>query len=255
MKLSLQNLFSALPTLRPRMLKILIPACGGVSLLLLTLLVSTGTDEKGLVTAGHPAWIGIGILAAAAALALLVGVRPIRGPGGYRLCFPASPLGALGCGLAAVSAVLSAIRHWQDGTPLYAAISALAVLAFAALALCRLTARKPQFLLHVAVCIYFAIEMLNLYQTWSFDPQLHEYCFQLFACIALTITAYQLAAFDGGKGSHRALWAWALTAVYFSCMSLGSGLFFLTGGVWAFTNLSNLRRPRRKPMEPEQAAE
>lgn len=254
---------SLLPKIRTRTLKLLIPACGILGLILRLLLTITGTDDKGLIAAGHPAWICLWLVTIAAAAILAVGVLPIRCPAEYKAAFPGSLWSALGCILGAVSALAGGFAHLRAGFAavnflgvilfyLQGAVIFLAAAAFVLVALCRLFGRKPLFLLHVVICMWFALQMLTLYQTWSFDPQLQEYVFQLLTCIALTQTAYQLAAFDMGKGSHRKLWAWGLTAVYLCCLSASSHLFFVTGAVWAFTNLSNPRRPRQRPvMEAE----
>lgn len=248
-----------LPTFKSNQLKLILPACGGLALALRVLLFATGVDEKGLIVAAHPAWIGMLLLTAVAAAVIALSLRTLRGPAEYQAGFPRSPIGAAGCGLGAVSAALAAFGHFRTGPILSypnllpmlsfylsGAVMILAAAAFALVAFCRLGGRKPSFLLHCLICVYFAARLLELYQTWSFDPQLADYCFQLLACIALTMTAYQLALFDLDKGSHRKLWAWGLAAVYLCILCLGTAddLLFLAGGVWAFTNLSTLRRPR-----------
>lgn len=247
----------SLALLRPRMLKLLIPAAGLAGLLLRLLLNATGTDDKGLLRPWHPCWLLLLALTAAAALAIIAGTRPIRGSTAYRACFPGSVYPAAGCVLAAVSAAVNAFAFWGSSAgPFVNPIAAaghyctgaaltLAPLALVAVALCRLKERKPNFLLHVVICLSFALQTLTLYQTWSFDPQIQHYCFQLLASIALTMTAYQLACFDTGKGSHRKLWLWGLAAVYLCCVSMANGLFFITGAAWAWTSLSALRRPRK----------
>lgn len=256
----------SLSPLKPRLLKCLIPACGGLGLLLRLLLTATGIDDKGLLMADHPAWIALLILTAAVTVVVLLGTAALRGSSGYRSSFPRSAFAAAAGVLAAASAVISAVRHFSTGPALpggsgilagalfslSGAAMVLAAVSFILAGLCRLTERKPLFLFHVVICVWFAMEMLTLYQTWSFAPQLQDYCFQLFACIALTMTAYQLASFDIDKGCHRKLWFWGLSAVYLCCLCLNSGLFFIAGGLWAFANLSDPKRPRqRKPAEAE----
>ena len=233
------------PFLRPQALKLLVPACGGLGLFLRLTMLHTGMDGKGLLIPNHPAWIGLWALFAATMAVLILCTRPIHGPAAYRAGFPTSLPATLGCALAGAGTVYSALELWQAGSLLFAAAAALAGAAFLALAVCRMLERKPNFLLHVVVCLHFALEMLRLYQTWSFDPQIQDYCFQLFACIALTMTAYHLALFGIGKGSHRLLWLWGLAAVLLCCVCLDSGTVFLTGAIWAFTSLSNLKRPHR----------
>ena len=234
----------------------MIPACGVLGLLLRQLLMTTGLDDKGLLTPHHPAWIALLVLSAAVAAAIMLGIRFIRGSGAYRISFPASTLTALGYVLGAVGAFLS----WQEVDAfgpfgvLTTAAMVLVTAAFLLAALCRKTGRKPYFLLHVVICVHFALQSLTLYRGWSFDPQLQDYCFQLFACIALTMTAYRLAMFDTGRGSHRRLWLWGLAAVYLCCVSMGSGLFYITGALWALTALSHPRR-RKRHHQPEPVPE
>ena len=250
--------------LSPRKMKLLVPACGILGLLLRLLYAATGTDRKGLLVSGHPAWIALLLLCAAAAAAVVLCVRGIRGPDSYRASFPHSNLSAAGNVLAAIGAVACTFHYWRGDDVFVQAFSpaasaarllggaalSLAPVAFLLAAVCRRRGRKPNFLLHVVICIYFAIQALSLYQTWSFDPQIQEYCFQLFASIALTMTAYQLALFDLDKGSHRKLWLFGLAAVYLCCLSLDCGLFYITGAIWAITALSSLRRKRtHKPAE------
>lgn len=251
--------------LTPRNLKLLIPGCGIIGLLLRILLVSTGTDGKGLLVSFHPAWILLLALTCAVLAALLLSGSAIRGAADYRASFPRSVMAPAAGVLAAIAAIASLMRHLRGDAViaippnifttaaffLTGAVMVLAAAAFVLAGLCRLTERKVPFLLHVVICVWFAMEMLNLYQTWSFDPQIQDYCFQLFAAIALAMTAYQLASFDIGKGSHRKLWFWGLAATYLCCLCLNSGLFYIAGAAWAWNNLTTLRRRQRKTMETE----
>ena len=232
-----------------RSMKLLIPACGVLGLLLRQLLMTTGLDDRGLLTPHHPAWIALLVLSAAVAAAIMLGIRFIRGSSAYRISFPASTLTALGYVLGAVGAFIS-WRNVEGFGVLPTVAMVLVIAAFLLAALCRKTGRKPNFLLHVVICVHFALQSLTLYRNWSFDPQLQDYCFQLFACIALTMTAYRLAMFDTGRGSHRRLWLWGLAAVYLCCVSMGSGLFYITGAIWALAALSHPRRRRRHQPEP-----
>ena len=252
--------------LTPHKLRLLVPGCGLLGFVLRLVMVSAGTDGKGLITPGHPAWIALLVLTAAVALVLLAALGNIRGTAGHAGSFPISGFAAAGGVPAALGAVAAALRHFSAGPVitggsllltqaaffLYGALMALAAVSFLAAGWCRLTERKPFFLFHVVVCAWFALEMLNLYRTWSFDPQLQDYCFELFACIALALTAYELAAFGLDKGSHRKLWFWGLASVYLCCLCLTSGLFFPVCGVWALSALSAPRLRRERPrMEPE----
>lgn len=257
----MNSILSRIPRIRTRTLPVLITACGALGLIFRLLITITGLDDKGLMIPWHFSWVCLWLVTIAAAVILVLGVLPIRGPAAYRANSPGS---IVGCGLAAGTALATAVGHFRTGAGpahnllapvlfwIQGGLLLLAAAAFVLVGICRLLGKKPYFLLHGLICVFFALQMVTLYRNWSFDPQLHEYCFQLFASIALTMMAYQLACFDMGRGSHRKLWAWGLAAVYFCCLSAASGLFFIAEGVWAFTNLSNLRRPRqRRPAEAE----
>lgn len=228
-------------------IKYLTLSAGLLALLLQALLYATGVDEKGLLTAGHPAGVAIWVLTAVMAAVLFFTTRSIQGPTEYRECFPASAGGAIGAFLAALGTLITAVRDLTNHGIANTLIGLVSCAALIVIGWCRLTERKPHFLLHALVSVCFALRLMALYQTWSFEPQLHDYCFKLFACIGLAMTGYQLAVFDLGKGSHWKLWLVALASVFLCCLSLrgGDAMFFLTGGCFAFTSLTNLKARRR----------
>lgn len=255
-------------SVKPQLLKFLVLGIGGLGLALRILLYTTGMDEKGLLVEGHWAHTGIWLLTAAAALAMFLFTRPIEGPADHRDCYPVSIPGGLGA-LATAGAILAASisEIGSAAMPVQRFVWILGFVAAAALAvigLCRLTGAKAHFLLYGALCLYFALRMVAQYQIWSSDPQLMDYCFYLTAYVALMLTAYHHAAFAADMGSHRKLWFFSLATVYLCCLSLKGTrdtLLMLTGGIWAFTNLTSLtlRARRQRPQlileeEPEEEA-
>ena len=232
--------------LRPMQLKLAAVLAGLIGLGLYRLLYATGIDGRGLLKNWHPAWVALCVLSILTAGLLWCSTAPLKG----RARFPRSLPACVGCAAAAACAVLTCLSDLRSGAILYAVPGLLAALCFAALALCRIQGARPNFLLHVIVCIHFALQMLNLYQRSSIDPQIQDYIFQLFACIALTITAYQLAAHDLGRGQRRWLWMASLSAVFLCMVSMGStGTgFHLTGALWAITATTAPRRPRARYM-------
>ena len=241
--MNLQSITKTL-TLRPVQLKLAVLGSGLAGLGLYRLFLTTGLDGRGLLKQGHPAWIGLILLFIAVGGLILLGAAPLRKTAGR---VPPSLLAAVACALAAVSALFTGIGNLTALQPLYAVAAFLAAAAFGGLAFCRFRGLKPHFLLHVAVCIYFATQLLALYQTNSYDPQVANYFFQLLGCIALTVTAYQMAAMELGQGQRRWLWTAALAAVFLCAVSVGSSAtgMYLTGVIWAYTAIPTVRRPRR----------
>lgn len=241
-------------SVKPQLLKYLVLGLGGLSLVLRVLLYTTGTDEKGLLAAGHWAHWAIWLLTALTVLLILFVTRPVEGPKAYRDCYPASAPAGLGAFAAAAGVLLASLPGGEEALlPVQKAAQFFGHLTAAALlatGVCRLMGAKPHFLLHSTVCLYFALRMVSQYQLWSSDPQLMNYCFHLCAYIALMLTAYHHAAFCTDMGSHRLLWLYSLAAVYLCCLCLRGdrdSLLMLTCGIWAYTNLTCLTpRPRRQ---------
>lgn len=239
--------------LKPNCLKFLIPGCGVLGFALRFLLFATGTDGRGLLVRNHPAAIALWVLTAAVGAVLLFFGRHLEGPTAYADAHPVSFAAFLGCLAAAGGVAVTGAQSFGDFT---AALDVFIwVLTFAAAAclacvgVCRLLRLKPYFLLHVVVCIYFALRLVTLYRRWSFDPCLHDYFFHLGAYLFLMLTAYHHAAFDAAMGSHRALWFCSLAGVYLCCTALYACQEpLLTAGcaIWCITGLTNLTVKERR---------
>ena len=242
--MNLQSILKPI-SLRPAMLKRVVLGGGAAAFGLYRLLYATGIDGRGLLKSGHFAWVLLCILSVAMGAVIFASASQLRGGDvRFRKSLPA----AVCCGLALVSTVFTGLSDLWGGYLIYAIPAFLAACAFAAVTHCRLRGRKPNFGMHSLICIHFTLQLLKLYQANSFHPQFQDYIFQILACVALAVTAYQLAAADLSRGSRRWLWTAGMAAVYLCALSLGStstGLF-LTGGAWAFTALMVPMRKRER---------
>ena len=231
---------------QPAIFKIFACVCGLLGLLLRYAMAADGVDEKGLLDPWHPAMLGLLLLLGLSGAALLLASRQLNGPAAYQKAFPASTPAAIGCVPMLIYLVQTVIKLIEQYSFLAAVLPALAAISFLLVALCRLTEKHVPFFFHVLICVWLAMEMLSLYRAQSFDPQIHHFCFHLFACIALSMAAYQFAAFDVGRGKHGALWLWCLAAGILCLMCLDGGLFYAAGAAWVLTNLSVLTRRKKK---------
>ena len=243
-------------SVNPTKFKYAVTAAGALAFLLRLALYLSGTDEKGMLPSVHWAGIALWVLTLAVLAGLFACTRSICGPRRYQDSFPVSWVSAAGAFLAALGLAVTAVSDAAISTGF--ADLAVRILGFAsaaallAVGLCRMTGAKPPFPCHAVLCVYFALRMVCQYRRWSGDPQLQDYCFTLFALVALMLSAYQQAAFDAGIGSHRTLWFLSLAAVFLCCPAMyGSRdwVLLLTCGVWAFTNLTVLsgKTRRRRP--------
>jgi hypothetical protein len=240
------------PTIKRAALPFLVLAAGGMGLTLRVMLYTLGMDVRGLLPRYHVFHVLTLALTACVAVALIFAARRLRGSGRYRANFPKSAGAALGTWAAAlwlISAAFTMLRRIKE--PLDAL---LAVLAFAAAACmvitgrCRLQGKRPNFLYHSVICLFFACNMVCQYRSWSGNPQLPDYVFHLFACIFLTLTAYYRAAFDLGMGRRGRFLLCNLMSVYLCFLSLvGAGdlRLYFAGGLWAMSNLCALEPPSR----------
>ena len=125
----------------------------------------------------------------------------------------------------------------------------------AAAGLARKQGRRPFFLLHMTVCLFLVVHIVNQYRSWSGNPQLQDYAFSLFGQVAMVFFAYYTAAFDVGLGKRRMQLGMGLAAVYLNLTGLSWGdypLVCLGCLAWAFTDLCALTpKPRPKKTESE----
>lgn len=233
-----------------RTFKYLIAAAGILGFALRSVLYSTGIDEKGLLVTGHWADSGCFLLTAAVAAVLFLWCRERTGVVRYTDAFPPSVLRAAGSAAAGFAILFSS--NPMIPSPVFAVTEPVLRLVAAASLLfvgfCRLTGKKPLFLLHSCVCLYLGLRLIGQYRIWSVDPQMQNYCFYLGAHICLILACYQLTTFDADFGNHRKLWGIGLAAVYLSILSLANceePLFLLGCSFWIWTSLSNLTPPHR----------
>lgn len=243
-------------TLSPALLPRLVLGLGGMGLVLQIWLFGTGIDDRGLLVSWHPAWILLVLLTAASMVLLLLQCREDKAQGTYHQNFPPSLAGFIGSIAEAVGIFLLSMTGLMDHPDmLNSATGILGILCFPALVVAgyaRWKGKRPSFLLHALVCMFFALWLFCQYRGWSSDPQLQNYCFQMLAGICLMMAAYQRAAFDLNIGSRRTYRFFTLAAVFFCCLSLAAPegkLFYLTAGAGAYTDLCVPTLPEQESRE------
>ena len=224
--------------------------CGGIGVLLRLWLYGTGLDEEGLLISAHPAGILTLILTVLTGGLLLWFLRHFHTHGKYTRQFPVSVWGAVGAFAGAVCLLLTAmVELIKRESPLSVVVGLLGIAAAVSLAftgLCRLKSLRPNFLFHTLICIFLILQLIRRYQSWSADPQLYDYCFQLLSTVAAMLFAYHLAALDLKSGNRRPLVTVGLLGAYFCCLSLvatDTPLFYGGLAAWMVTNLGELNLP------------
>jgi len=243
--------------LNPKNLPLTVSTLGILGLVMRWLVNLLAVDERGLTIMDHPAVIALWLVTAAAVVLTISMVWKLDGGQKYAPNFPASRNAAAGCGIMALCAMVTVAFSWESfGLGLLRYVLGLAAgccLIF--LTYTRFRGIKPTFFFHAIVCVFFAIHMIYRYRPWSGDPQLLDYVFEVFACVGLTLFAYQQAAFEVGLGKRRMQLGLGLLTAY-CCMTAMPGapqpLLYAGGAVWTLTNLCTLTPPpRRRKAAPE----
>ena len=219
-------------------------------------LYATGVDEKGLLVPNHAGHILIWLLTLAALAAALLGTLRLKQAAKYSYNFPPSMVGAAGAAVAAggmlATALIQLFSRGDTLTGFTGFVGLLSALVLLFLANCRYKGLHPTMLFPGVLCVYMILHMVCLYRAWSADPQIQDYCFALFASVSLTLACYHSAAFCANSGNRQMHSVFHLLSVFFCIVCLpgsDSPLFYLSMGIWMFTDLCNLRPMPRTVQE------
>ena len=240
---------------RMKLLRCIVLSAGLLGMSLRGLIYATAIDSKGLLIRNHWATWSILILTGFVLALLLVMTRKPLGPSSYQNCYPGSFWqGATALGAAAAIALEAVPSFLAPGDTLDLVTSLFGLASGGALLVisgCRFTGKRPSFLFHSILCIFFALQMVSQYRHWSSSPQLMNYCFYMIAFICLMLTAYFLAAFEADMDNRRALWFFSMAAAFFCFLALpassDTGLL-IACALWAFFCVPrNQTKVRRRP--------
>lgn len=223
-----------------------------LALKLLGELYTTAVDEKGLLLPGHPLELGLWAVILAGAALILLAVRKLDGSNEYEENFRPSGLAALGHFLMGCTVLLMALLHelplGGSITQIWKALGILCGPAMVWSGFCRMKGKKPFFGIHGGLCLFLLLYLVSRYQSWSGNPQLQDYVFELLALVCMTLFAYHCAAFEAGIGNRRMQLAFGLLVMLLwgaaNFRAQVPGLFF-SGMAWALTGLCSLTPPKK----------
>jgi len=211
-----------------------------------------GEDEKGLLPADHVAHTLTFVLTAAVLVILYLCVQPLSPMARHAELFPASIYRAIGCVLGAAGILVAGIQELSTQSGLLCVLTFLAGAAAAAsliwIAVCRYKGKRPKYLFHAVITVFFMLYTVTQCKTWGAEPELQRICFQLFACVFLMLTCYQYALLDAQVSSRRRFVFYSQSALFFCCMSLCGGNLPLFIGMigWLALDLCSLQTIQTK---------
>lgn len=228
-------------------------AFGIAALVLRRLLYTVAVDEKGLLTAHHPLELLLWAVVLAGVVLIVLSVRKLDGSAAYEDNFRPSNTAALGQFLMGYTVLMMVLLN---DFPLEGAVGQVwKVLGFLSApglvwsGSCRMRGKKPFFGIHAVTCLFLLLHLVSRYQSWSGNPQLQDYLFDLLAAVALVLFSYHCAAFEAGIGKRRMQLTTGLLTLLLCGGALAgtaySGLY-VSGALWAATDLCVLDPPPKK---------
>lgn len=243
--------------------KWLLPAVAALGILAMALrmgLYALAADRKGLLVSGHPLETALWAVVLAGAALIVLAVFGMDGSARYEDNFRSSGFAAAGNFLMGAAVAMTAVLDGAKMTgPAAAALTVLgcgAAAAFLAAGYCRLKGKKPFFLTHAVGCVFLLLNIVVHYRSWSGDPQLQDYIFDLLAGVMLMLFCYYTAMFEADAGKRRMQLATGLMAVLFGLTAQSDSEFFVlcvSGVIWAASDLCTLEPRPKESGETDEA--
>lgn len=226
---------------------------GIAALVLRKMLYATAVDVKGLLLRHQPLEIALTVLTIGVLARILLAVRKMEKADCYDDLYSAGLPGAIG-NVAAGAGILVTVLTTAPAMGSYLE-SVWRILGLAAAVCCllagiaRMWGKRPFFLLHVAVCLFFMLHIVTRYQTWSGHPQMQDYIFSLLGAMALMFFGFYAAALEAGCGSRRMTVGMGLAAIYLCLAELARSScpgLYLGGILWVLMDLCSMRNVETK---------
>jgi len=226
---------------------------GIAALVLRKALYATAVDVKGLLLRYQPLEIALTVLTIGVLVRIAVAVRKEKRSVPYEDDQFTGLPGAVGS-VAAGAGILITVLTTAPGMGGYLesawrcfGLAAPVCLLLAGIA--KALGKKPFFLLHVVVCLFFMLHIVTRYQSWSGHPQMQDYIFALMGAMALLFYGFYTAAQEAGCGNFRMMLGMGLAAIYLCMAELARSscpAMYLGGIAWVLLDLCSMKCPEKK---------
>lgn len=201
-------------------------------------------DAMGLLPKYHPLDLLCWLLSAAVILCTGAVILKLKDSKDFTRSFPRKT-GLLGPAVTAAAGLLvTLLQGLQLSTKLHLVWLLLGFLSVPGLIVigCQRTKGNiPTSWAYSLLCLFYAVHLICCYQSWSGNPQIPDYSFQLLACVFLILAAYQRSAFSAALGSRRMHLICSLLAGYFCtlcCVGCDFPWLYLTSGGFFLCDLT-----------------
>ncbi len=135
----------------------------------------------------------------------------------------AAGLLAGGCAFALMDRQLGATSVELLLSRITGALGIASGLCFVAMGAIRHQGKKPSAAAWLIPVVYYILQTVFSFKTWSTDPVILDYCFKLFALISVMLGAFHASSFVFDIGSRHSCLFFCLCGVFFSCVTLADG--------------------------------
>lgn len=219
---------------------------GSLAMALLTWMLESGTDSKGLYPANHPGWILMNIVTVVSIVGFWLVSRHAGNNRNFRQNFPASILASLGYAAAGVGLLFAGLDGLETKTSLgfiSGMVGIASVVPMIWTAVLRLRGQRTGLAVHMLPCFFFALQLFALGQEFGAEPEMYRYLYRFFAAASMVPACYCLWSFDVNLGKRTACIFWCLVAGYCNLVAVVHGqqmlLHFAMAG-WMLTALPKL---------------
>lgn len=229
-------------------LSVLMLILGMAAFGLRTALYAVAVDARGLLIGGHALEIVLAVLTAAAMLTVALVCRK-QGEMDTKNSLPENLLAALG-NVAAGAGIALTVLDGAVAVDGYLAnawhcLGLAAPVCLVLAGFTRVLGKRPFFLLHVAVCLFFLVHIVARYQLWSSHPQMQDYIFALLGAMTLMFFGFYEAAREAGCGNFRMQLGMGLSAVFLCLAELARSscpALYLGGILWVLAELGGMKQ-------------
>ena len=203
-------------------------------------------NEKGMLPSWHPATVITMVLVALAAVLALVSTPHIRVP-----AVP-SKLQIFGLCAAAAFFAVEAVVLLLDGVWLAGALAVAASAGSVYVLSCRLSKKEEHYWVYGLFALCFVFYLISRYTTWSCEPEMPRFAYQLLGLICMMLAFYQMAAVHAKTGRFLSYHFWRSMALMLSFTAIPSASnpwLFVAAALWLL--LSPVSPPRRKHQEAD----
>lgn len=234
---------------------------GLVAQILRRLLYTVAVDGKGLLISGHPLKIALWAAVLAGAVLTVLSSRKQTASSDCAESFGPSAAAAVGCAVMGGSVLMLVLQaEYPLGGMIGLLWKILGFLTAPALVwggICRKEGKMPFFGIYGALCVFLLLYVISRYQSWSGNPQLQDYVFELLALVMLILFSYQQTAFGAEMGNRRMRLAFGLLAALLcwpAMVGAEASWLYAGGLIWAAGELYPTKPDRKDEVVSGEAA-